>query len=505
MLKKLCVFILIFSYGVSQAETSNCTISELLNNLTATRSSVSPYKINDYKKYPFTLKNDEKGFFDIDALIKRLDKQPILKAKLKILKRLGRKRIEVTLKSKKKPEELTSIQRFIQTHLNNYDNKQTLAYFESPEIGKFEIYSIDLLDDMTTVKDFSNLTDFNQGEYVHFKNDTIADDVRFQLTDSLGINSVNDQGIPETAALNGSTSNLRFKFVRPLNEEEHLVSLHPIEEQLENKVKENIFFIKVKREDIARSFPENTETLKKQLEYLDDISLTFIDGEKIRFRDATGALQSAVLEKISADGKYIISHNSKQLNIEADSIFKAVDNSFSTPQYNHKFFPFSSKPEGLYKRVLNGASKVSSKSEFKSLKEMEQISILTNYVKRFVQPTDIANTLEFKGYDTLNKILCTGTGVCRHNATVLATVLKESGFNPKFKAYITPGTKSGHAWLEIMIDNKLYVLDGNAPGEGFNLYTMEEALKYAKEEPNSFDAIFYTQPNREEILPTPLK
>ncbi|MBT4791920.1 MAG: hypothetical protein HON90_10140, partial [Halobacteriovoraceae bacterium] len=312
-----------------------------------------------------------------------------------------------------------------------------VVFVSSPEIGTSPIPISRFVQNAYSRKDFAQRSPFTQDEFVEIA--------------------------PTSANYTNTTYPPIGQFQGVFDEDQYIVSTRlskPGSTQLNTLINKN---------DIKGFSGSTPEKLQQSLKPFLDIKLFFVAGERIRFRDKNGFLQSGLfynsnnnIAKINVAGKI------QEVNI--NEIFKNSNtHPPKTPSYKADWILVKDEsPTGSYRDLLNAGAKITSTTEFHLMHDQERFETLIKFIKAKIPWTAAANFGEENGLNTYNKLICTGVGVCRHNSLVLASILSEAGYRVRPTAYFPGANREGHAWLEVdsvQADGKIitYILDPSTP------------------------------------------
>jgi hypothetical protein len=254
------------------------------------------------------------------------------------------------------------------------------------------------------------------------------------------------------------------------------------------------------RNNISYMATANRDGFFKKAAVFDDIGLEFAPGEKVRFRGSDGKMKVGTL----GPAQWIKTARGK-LKVQRKKLFKFLGGKPRTPEgyvvdVGKSDIPIASP---MIQGYLNGAARVVSSPDYQKLEPFEQLRTLVQYVEGFV-PYDSA--LRWAGDYKINsfaKNLCVGGGTCRHQATLLAEVLAETGYEVRLTGYFNPETGAGHRWLEVTVAGKKFVVDVAALPEN-RVLPFDQMLAQAQSAAqaggdvaaNSYPLQWYSQPDR---------
>lgn len=229
------------------------------------------------------------------------------------------------------------------------------------------------------------------------------------------------------------------------------------------------------------------------------INLSFTIGEHIRYRDADGLMYKGIIT--SQSPQFIkVSNGYKKRIIPQQNVFKSTSlDNVSTPLYKSDLlYTRLERPSGKLLQLLNSVAKITSTKQFLSLSHQDRFTYLLLYLNKNIKYHDAAIFTEQVGYNTLNKVLCSKVGVCRHLSVILGKMLQETGYDVKFTFLKASEGREGHAWLEVKTpENETIIVDPSDPE--FYVKKFDDALEEAQRNSNNFESFYYTNPNREFI------
>lgn len=233
----------------------------------------------------------------------------------------------------------------------------------------------------------------------------------------------------------------------------------------------------------------NAMILNKRIEHFFSLNFDFNLDERVRFR-IDGRIYEGIIKE-NKKNTFVIKKlkKHKYFEINKDNVFKwneqtpfPASSGYGNLVSELQYHPLES-PETL--RVLNAVAKLTSTSDYLQMKKIDQVKIITAFVmslleydmkvvdmysfgRGFVQNSQYQFGPEVK-FPGMNFDYCitSGVGVCRHLSPLLAMALRESGFNNvRIGLSHSIGKKDiGHAWVELMLDNKWYIAEPSYHGD----------------------------------------
>ncbi len=228
-----------------------------------------------------------------------------------------------------------------------------------------------------------------------------------------------------------------------------------------------------------------------------DVKLSFQIGENVRFRDASGVLKKGRIQSFSGNRARIFSEGHSYA-IDQEHIFKNVDGSPRTiKQWNAPGdTPGFDLHDPALQKFLNGAARLASLPAYQRLPDADKLQTLVQYVRSFIPYDTSASYAEYYGLRNFSQIVCAGGGTCRHQATLLAQILTESGIPARLTGRFLPQSAggSGHRWLEADLSGRTFVVDASSNVQ--QVIPIEDAMAKAAADPKSFEAMWFANPER---------
>lgn len=478
---------------------SNVCLKKVLSDLSTNSPKVKRFDSSLlYTMRAEDLKPGVKAYLNIDIAIKQAS--PFYnKLKLKKLREAGINQIPV-----KVIEDTSKVS--IRAQLNRLsDDANKKIVFETEEYGRIFAHPDQLKNKVHSI-DIKSHIDIPKREEINivkeiwpgFPLDPAIADIRIAIMENGRVIEMGKSNFPLR-----TYDEYELKFDRVYNETHSLVSGDFNDQKIRLLVPHQFL-----------SVPKITtkEEVLKRLSFLDDIELDFSVNQLVRIRDNEGLMRTGVVRKALKESVEVILEDNRIIQRNQKDVFRSVHARSRTPYYENStyargeiseaVFQFSQKPEGVFRKILDGAARLSSTSEYQSLEEIDQVNFLGNYIKKFLQTPDGAAAIERRTGNKINEVFCQGTGVCRHQAIALATVLQEAGYKANLKTHFVDKLKFGHVWVELEIDGKIYILDTGTSLNEMYIKTFEEAKVLAEKTPESMESIFYTNPSVTTINPS---
>jgi hypothetical protein len=270
--------------------------------------------------------------------------------------------------------------------------------------------------------------------------------------------------------------------------------------------------------DVTRLPSGTVQNLQIHLKELLDTRTQFEANEVVRFRNQEGYLELGRLERSPPQGDrlQILDPQGHLIEVPSQSVFRLNSKQKgggvpTTSIFNADWIgPKMTAPKGSLRLFLDGAGRLTSLSDFVNLTPYHQINSLLWYLKPLVAWRPGALCAELAGLENFEDIVTSGAGVCRHQAVLLATLLREAGYVARLVFYLPSTGEAGHAWIEVDLPDsngslkatQTFVVD---PSEHPALIAFKEAQRDAARHRGSIAARFYTQPGRQVLLPENLK
>ena len=392
------------------------------------------------------------------------------------------------VKAIKEPIQMRVVQIFEGSIRRNFKNARKVIYFESPETGRIGIESWRLLGEIYSEKEFSHYSPFESGEYVQIGADYSSS------------NSYKTVKNPDhTFVFSGHAAAYIGKFVRIYDENNYVIQIQSIKDNVPPTE------IIVPRYLTYGLTSGTASHFRNAVRGLLTINIAFKSGELVRYRRVDGTIGLGIFIRSNKNHITLKDEADQTVYISPQSVFRYIDGDPHTATYNadwiHAHFQ---KPTDLVRQFLDGAGKLTSLPDFAEQSPEQKILTLMKYLKANVNWTKGALSGETAGLRDFNEILCSGAGVCRHLAPLMATMLSELGYTPRVTKYIEQG-KDGHAWLEVDVRDsygqlKTFVVD---PSNGEFVKAFSEVSAAASKNKNSSEAAWYIKPGREFLVVNP--
>jgi hypothetical protein len=270
--------------------------------------------------------------------------------------------------------------------------------------------------------------------------------------------------------------------------------------------------VRVPKEQVYALPAGTVKAARQSMHRLPVIQLSFQPGEGVRFRNKWGLIEMGAVIALR-DGVMKIMTMAGEISISPKNVFKPSGPKIPvTPHYKAYWTEGQWKspagPTGLFAEFLNGGAALTSHPDFAQAAPAEKIEVLMRYVWHNIPWTAAAKQAEDAGLRAFEDLLCAGAGVCKHNSTLLATILSEAGYFTRLVSYVPPGKEGeterrGHAWLEVDMPSdqgevETYVVDPSGVS-GF-IKPIREVEKIAQTNPDSNANKWYMQPGREYVF-----
>lgn len=234
-----------------------------------------------------------------------------------------------------------------------------------------------------------------------------------------------------------------------------------------------------------------------------NLQVQFKQNEAVRYRNSDGMISYGRF--IKKDEGFVIIKNQNGIfeRISQESVFRSIENARTTT-YKAPWMLELEKPSDSLKKFLDGAGKLTSLPDFTRMSSEQKVISLMKYLRVFIRWSKGGMQAEDAGLTNFNKLLCTGAGVCRHLAPLLAATLNESGIPAVVVMRMETETK-GHAWVEVVLPGKdgkqtYYIADpSNENGTYFK--SISEVTRIASENKESFEYRFHAHPNKVYLAP----
>jgi hypothetical protein len=381
--------------------------------------------------------------------------------------------------------------------IKDYDSAQTkkswkksrkIIYLDSQETGQIGVESWRLSDDVFSEPDFALYSSFEPGEYVQIGSDYSSKNEYKTV-----------RGGNDTFTFSGNAAQYIGRFVRIHDEKNYVISVKSIKDNVPATE------IIVPRSSTYGLTSGTLTHFQNTVKGLLSMHVAFKYDELVRFRRSDGTIAMGTFVRVNSHYSTVKDEDGKLIYVSPQSVFRYVDGEPFTAIYNADWIQANfENPSSLVRQLLDGAGKLSSLSDFAEMSNDDKIKTLMKYLKSNVSWTKGAISAETAGLDDFNEIICSGAGVCRHLAVLMATMLSEAGFSPRVVKYIEAG-KDGHAWVEVDVrlpngHSEIIVVD---PSNGDYVANYNQVAAIAGGNKTSFEASWYTKPGREYIIVQP--
>lgn len=342
---------------------------------------------------------------------------------------------------------------------------------------------------VSTVPDPENFSHFANGQYVI-------------LEKSIDVSRVDDEG-NETVVTLPAPMIAQFVEIDPHNNTRYRV-------RVSHEDWSEPFIVSVWKYNVSATNFGSSEILRSKLQATLNYQPRFGKYEVVRYRDASGIMRNAQLLSHYGKKARLKSRTLGSLYVPLRSVFKAtVFGEAATPirfqsysNVNVKAVSNSST-SSLMRFYLDAAAMIASRPAFLTLEPIEQIRGLVAFVQRTLPWTAACKTAENFGILSMEQILEMGAGVCRDLAPLLGFVLAETGLDVSVIVHYSDdrdddGKRMGHAWIQARhlsaMGAQTYVIDPSASVP--YVVPFDEAVTRARQDVNSMEAKWYTQPRR---------
>lgn len=257
------------------------------------------------------------------------------------------------------------------------------------------------------------------------------------------------------------------------------------------------------------------ERLKKMLDPIYEVPMSFHDGEHVNYRAWDGRVVQGKVISINGDVaqvrvnrphfsdegfsslSYLISAFRwlVPLKIHIRRLYKTLgtSNPLSTQQSLLNSMSGESpikSPEFRY--FLDSILHFASTDEFRNLDLQTQLQLISELIHKHLPWQEMAGNID--SYVNWGQLLCFGAGVCRHHNPILGMALRELGFPVRLPQYRSDIFQDGHVWTEILVGREIWVIDlASRSQEQVFVHKRSDLIKRDKRYQNNIEYI-YLQP-----------